>query len=125
MVSNYANFIVMGRVLRFYKTSSNKCPMEEFLDSLAEKTLVKVLAVFKLVEDMEVVPAKFFKKMSGTKLYEIRVEWQSNIYRFPCFFHKDNLIILTHGFQKKKTKTPNKEIEKAKKYREDFLRRTR
>jgi len=33
-----------------------------------------------LVEDMEVIPVKFFRKLSGTKLYEIRVEWKSNIY---------------------------------------------
>jgi len=99
--------------------------MEEFLDSLSEKTIVKVLAVFKLVEDMEVIPVKFFNKLSGTKLYEVRVEWQSNIYRFPCFFYKDDLILLTHGFQKKKTKTPAKEIEKAENYREDFIRRNK
>ena len=74
--------------------------MEEFLDLLSEKTIVKVLAVFKLVEDMEVIPGKFFKKLPGTKLYQIGVEWQSNIYRFPCFFHKNDVIILTHGLKR-------------------------
>jgi phage-related protein len=33
--------------------------------------------------------------------------------------------MLTHRFQKKKTKTPGKEIEKAEKYLEDFMRRNR
>ena len=116
---------MMSRIVKFYRTSSKKCPLEEFLDSLSEKTIVKVLAVFKLVEDMEVIPVKFFKKLSGTKLYEIRVEWQSNIYRFPCFFHKDDVIILTHGFQKKKVMTPLKEIDKAETYRRDYLRRNK
>ena len=118
-------FIIMSRIIKFYRTSSKKCPLEEFLDSLSEKTLIKIVAVFKLVEDMEVIPVKFFKKLSGTKLYEIRVEWQSNIYRFPCFFHKNDVIILTHGFQKKKVKTPVKEIEKAEAYRRDYLRRNK
>src|SRR6056297_2086481 len=115
----------MSRIIKFYRTSSKKCPLEEFLDSLSEKTLIKIVAVFKLVEDMEVIPVKFFKKLSGTKLYEIRVEWQSNIYRFPCFFYKNDLILLTHGFQKKKAKTPAKEIEKAENYREKFIRRNK
>jgi phage-related protein len=115
----------MGRIIRFYRTSSNKCPLVEFLDSLPEKTLVKVLAVFTLVEDLERVPIKFFRKLAETKLYEIRVEWQSDIYRFPCFFYINDVIVLTHGFQKKKAKTPAKEIEKAEKYRDDFFRRNR
>ena len=93
------------------------------MDTLSEKAIIKVLAVFKLVEDMGVIPVKFFKKLSGRKLYEIRVEWQSSIYRFPCFFHENDLIILTHGFQKMKVKTPTKEIEKAEAYRQDHLRR--
>jgi len=64
----------MSRIIKFYRTSSKKCPLEEFLGSLSEKTLIKIVAIFKLVEDMEVIPVKFFKKLSGTKLYEIRVE---------------------------------------------------
>ena len=111
----------MKRIIKFYRTSSNKCPTEEFLNELSEKVIIKVLAVFKLVEELEVIPVKFFKKLSGTKLYEVRVEWQSNIYRFPCFFYKDDLIILTHGFHKKKSKTPAKEIEKAEAYRQDYM----
>lgn len=39
------------------------------------------------------------------------------------YIYKGNLIILTHGFQKKKAKTPAKEIEKAEVYRQDYLRR--
>lgn len=115
----------MNRIIKFYKTTSSKCPTEEFLDSLSEKVIIKVLAVFQLVEDLEAIPNKFFKKLTGTKLYEIRVEWQSNIYRFPCFFHQSDLIILTHGFHKKKTKTPTKELEKAERYRKDYLRRNK
>lgn len=113
----------MKRIIKFYRKSDNKCPVEDFLDSLSDDLITKITAVFKLVENLDIVPVKFFKKLSGTKLFEIRVEWQSNIYRFPCFFHKNSLVILTHGFQKKKQKTPAKELEKARKYRDDFLRR--
>jgi phage-related protein len=115
----------MKRILKFYRTVDNRCLVEDFLDSLSDRLLAKIVAVFKLVEDLDMVPAKFFKKLAGTKLYEIRVEWQSSIYRFPCFFHKNSLVIVTHGFQKKTIKTPAQELDKAKKYREDFLRRNK
>ena len=115
----------MKRSIKFYRKVDNKCPVEDFLDSLSDDLLAKITAVFKLVENLDLVPVKFFKKLSGTKLFEIRVEWQSNIYRFPCFFHKNHLVILTHGFQKKKIKTPVKELDKARKYRDDFLRRNK
>jgi len=115
----------MKRFIKFYRKVDNKCPVEDFLDSLSDDLLAKITAVFQLVENLDFVPVKFFKKLSGTKLFEIRVEWQSNIYRFPCFLHKNHLVILTHGFQKKKMKTPTKELDKARKYRDDFLRRNK
>jgi len=115
----------MKRIIKFYRRANNQCPVEDFLNSLNDDLLIKIAAVFKLVENIDRVPVKFFKKLSGTKLFEIRVEWQSNIYRFPCFFHENNLIVLTHGFQKKKMKTTSEELERAEKYRNDFLRRNR
>lgn len=52
--------------------------------------------------------------MSGTDgLFEIRIEYRSNIYRIFCCFDKGKLVILFNGFQKKTPKTFNKQIEKA------------
>jgi phage-related protein len=46
-------------------------------------------------------------------LYEIRVEYGSNIYRIFCCFDEVRLVVLFNAFQKKTQKTPQKEIEKA------------
>ena len=46
-------------------------------------------------------------------LYEIRVEYQSNIYRIFCCFDEGKLVVLFNGFQKKTQKTPKNELEKA------------
>lgn len=54
-------------------------------------------------------------------LYEIRVEYESNIYRIFCCFDKGNLVVLFNGFQKKTQKTPNKEIYKAEKIMEEYF----
>ncbi len=52
--------------------------------------------------------------MTGTNgLYEIRIEYQSNVYRIFCCFEKGKLIVLFNGFQKKTQKTPKNELEKA------------
>ena len=48
-----------------------------------------------------------------TGLYEIRIEYKSNIYRIFCCFDEGQLIVLFNGFQKKTQKTPQKEIDKA------------
>ena len=59
--------------------------------------------------------------MAGTDcLYEVRVEYGSNIFRVFAFFDKGNLIVLGNGFQKKTQKTPKSEIEKALKIKEEY-----
>lgn len=74
------------REVVFYRTDSGDCPVEEFLDSLSAKQAQKVTWVMSLIEDLEVVHVKFFKKMTGTDdLWEIRVQSGSNIYRILGF----------------------------------------
>lgn len=60
--------------------------------------------------------------MAGTKgLYEIRIEFESNIYRLFCCFDKGNLVVLFNGFHKKSQKTPKKEINLALKLKEEYF----
>lgn len=54
-------------------------------------------------------------------LFEIRVDYQSNIYRVFCCFDKGKLVVLLNGFQKKTQKTPKKEIEKAMRLKEEYF----
>lgn len=75
-----------------------------------------------LIRIAERIPSKFFKHLAGTNgLYEIRIEFQSNIYRVFCCFDEGNLVVLFNGFQKKAQKTPRKEIEKALKVRKEYF----
>jgi len=113
----------MERAVRFYRTSAGRCPIEEFLDELDDRTLAKILAVFKLVETQHMVPAKYFKKLSGYDLWECRVGLGGRIYRFLGFWDAGALIVLTHGFQKKTQKTPAREINKALSFKAEWERR--
>ncbi|MFQ5427753.1 MAG: type II toxin-antitoxin system RelE/ParE family toxin [Thermodesulfobacteriota bacterium] len=116
----------MGRTVIFYKTTDGKCPIHDFLDSLSGKVTRKITWVLKLLEDLEVVPSSYFKKLVGTEgIWECRITSGSNAYRILCFFAGNDLVVLTNGFVKKSQKTPKSEIKKAEAYRKDFLKRSK
>ena len=112
----------MYREIELMESSNGKCEALEFIEKQNDKTQRKIEYVFKLIEDIEVVPKEYFKKLLG-HIYEIRVQSGNNIFRFLSFFHKGDLVIVTHGFQKKTRKTPSREVEKAEKLREEYLER--
>ena len=77
-----------------------------------------------LVEELEIIPVKFFKKMTGTNdLWEIRVQSGNNIFLILGFLEEEHLVVLNHAFQKKTQKTPKKEIAVAEARKKDHLLR--
>lgn len=112
------------RYIEFYRTETDKCPVEEFLDSLNDKQVAKVLWVLKLISELNIIPTTYFKKLVNTDdIWEVRVQFGGNIFRLLGFFEDDCLIILNHGFQKKTQKTPKKEITIAETRKADYIRR--
>jgi phage-related protein len=61
------------------------------------------------------------RKYSG--LWELRIEFSSNIFRIFYFLPQNNKVILLHGIIKKKQKTPIKELETAMERMKEYLRR--
>ena len=71
---------------------------------------------------MDKVSEKFLKHIESTDgLYEIRIETAGNIYRIFCCFDKGNIVVLFNAFQKKTQKTPQEEIETAKKLKKEYF----
>jgi phage-related protein len=94
----------------------------EFYQQQDVKVKEKIKYVLELIRQVDKVPEKFLKHLTGTDgLYEIRVEFQSNIYRIFCCFDEGNLVILFNAFQKKTQKTPKKELEKAVKLKIEYF----
>lgn len=56
-------------------------------------------------------------------VFELRIKVASDISRIFYFFFDRKKIVLTNGFIKKTQKTPEKEIEKALKFKADYERR--
>ena len=91
----------MVRKIIFYRTMDDKCPVENFLDSLPGKIARKITWTLEILESQGMLPSTYFKKVTGTDIWECRIEFGSNIYRIFCFFHLSSIIVLTHGFIKK------------------------
>ena len=71
------------------------------------------------METNERMPVKFIKYIRDG-LYELRMEYNGNIYRIFFIFDEDRIVVLFNGFQKKTQKTPENEINKALKIKEDY-----
>ena len=94
----------------------------DFYLEQSEKVQEKIEYVFKIIRTVQKVPKKFLNHMTGTDgLFEIRIEFENNIYRIFCCFDKGNLVVLFNGFQKKTQKTPAKEIELALELKADYF----
>jgi hypothetical protein len=71
----------MNRTIIFCRTVDGKCPVDDFLNALPGKVAQKVAWVLRLLEDLERVPATYFKKLIGTEdIWECRIQYGSNIY---------------------------------------------
>ncbi|MFC1589739.1 type II toxin-antitoxin system RelE/ParE family toxin [Pseudomonadota bacterium] len=110
--------------IQFYRSESGDCPVEAFLDSLSGKQAQKVAWVLQLIEEMDIIPTQYFKKLVNTDdLWEVRVQAGNNIFRLLGFIEGDEIIILNHAFQKKTQKTPKKEIQIAESRKKNYLNR--
>ncbi len=94
----------------------------DFYLEQTEKVQEKIEYVFKVIRTVQNVPKKFLEHLTGTDgLYEIRIDFESNIFRIFCCLDKGNLVVLFNGFQKKTQKTPTNEIELALKLKDEYF----
>ena len=86
----------------------------EFYQNQDEKVKEKIKYTLELKKQVDKVHEKFLKHLAGTNgHYQIRIKFQSNIYRIFCCFDKGKLVVLFNGFQKKSQFTPKNALEKA------------
>jgi hypothetical protein len=77
------------RKIQFYTLSSGTKPVEEFLDTLNDKEVQKVIWVLKLIQEAPILrqlPNSYFKPLAGTDgIDEIRIKLGNNQFRILCF----------------------------------------
>ena len=91
----------------------------DFMNGLTAKEREKVDYGLVLLKTQDRLPTKFVKHIRDG-LYELRTEFNGNIYRVFFIFDGGRIVVLFNGFQKKTQKTPSNEITKAMKIKEEY-----
>lgn len=111
------------RVLH-YETAGGRCPVREFLDGLGLKERARVLARIDLLGEKGPNLHRPYADLLRDGIHEVRVRISSLRYRVLYFFCNGTDIVLTHGIKKKTARVPEKEIDKAVRFKEDWISRT-
>ncbi len=84
----------------------------EFINSLDGKVKNKIL--YDITRAQYERNNELFKKLTDD-IWEFRTRYQGTAYRLLAFWDKNtrSLVVATHGFIKKKQKTPSNEIKRA------------
>jgi phage-related protein len=94
----------------------------EFLEKLKPKHYEKIIYNIRKAQTEQ--DSELFKKLED-EIWEFRTLYQGLQYRLLAFWDKkrkeQTLVISTHGFIKKQSKVPDKEIEKSKAIRKKYF----
>ena len=110
-------------IFEFYTRPNGDTEFQEYLDGLNTKTRPKLLARIYMVaiHGISVGIQHDWVKQLDSNLYEIRSRVRNNQQRGLYFHVEENHYVITHGFTKKTQKTPQREINHAKKLRAEYL----
>lgn len=95
------------RKIRAYKTY-----FQEFMSTLTPAQRRKVDYSIDMLRSQDRVSAKFVKHIRDG-LFELRAEYEGNIFGVFFIFDGNDIVVLFSGFQKKTQQTPEREIKKA------------
>ena len=113
--------------VEFYQKENGDVPVRDFLVSLSPKMRAKAFSEIELLKihgpELREPYTKPIRGHLNKGIYELRIKFSSDISRIFYFTYRQNTFILLHGFLKKTNKTPAREIDRARKYKEDYERR--
>ncbi len=99
---------------------------DEFISLLDRKSAGKILYNIDLAEQTN--DPRLFKKINN-EIWEFRSNYLGRQFRLLAFWDKTRrsptLVFATHGFIKKGSKVPSKEIERAENIREKYFKNLR
>lgn len=107
----------------YYETVEGECPVEDLISSKSMNNRAKILALFSFLEEKGPNLPRPYADFLVDGIHELRIKLSGEQLRILYFFCYKDYIILTHPFIKKTQKVPIPQIEKAKRFREDFLKR--
>ena len=109
--------------IEFYEKPDGEQPARDFLMSLDVKMRAKLVSIIAVLEENGNELREPYSKHLSEGIFELRAKSGTDITRVLYFFYVGRHIVLTNGFVKKSQKTPPGELERAKRYRADYLSR--
>lgn len=104
--------------------ASGKYPVDDYLRKLDDETLAEVDTVMGLLKvygnNLKMPYSRFLRD----GIYELRIPTDEKNIRILYFFVIDKKAILTNAFTKKQRETPKDELDKAIKYKKEYLKRS-
>ena len=97
----------------FYVDENGNEFVKEFLTSLDLKTQARFDWSIEQLKVRNITAREPLVRHLEGKIWELREESNTNIYRMLYFFFTGKQIVFVHGFQKKVQKTYRREIETA------------
>lgn len=110
----FTTFAPMERKILLYKNY-----FRDFYQSIGDGAQRKVDYVLDMLKTKQRINEKFVKHIRDG-VYELRAQYDGNIYRAFFIFDGNNIVMLFNGFQKKTQKTPQSEINKAIKLKNEY-----
>lgn len=106
----------------YYETQPDKSPIEVFIDDLRnKKAQAKIIRSFELLEKFGLAVGLPHIRKVGANLWELRVIFAGNQYRFLFFPAAERQFVIVHAFQKKTRKLPRRDVELAIKRMKAYL----
>lgn len=122
---NYNKYVIiilrgvfMGWEIITYEDNRGRDPVNNFLSILPKPDIAKAVWMIDLLERVGTEMEMPYSRHLRDEIWELRIRSVRILY----FLHVKTFILL-HGFKKKTDKTPEREIETARKRRKDWLER--
>ncbi len=94
----------------------NSSPLDKFINKISHQKKARVMAHLKSLAESG--PPRNTERFAHEEdqIYAFK-DFQVRIY---CFFHREKLIVLTHGTIKKQDKADREDLERAKRLRKEY-----
>jgi phage-related protein len=109
--------------IEYFQSATGRSPVEEFIDSLDDKSKARVARTLDLLEEFGVNLGMPYAKHLKAQLWELRIRHGRNRYRIIYFLYIGQTFVLLHGFNKKTGPVPKDDLEIAEKRKDDYLSR--
>lgn len=109
--------------ISYYTAARGDCPFQTFLDGSTQKVKAKFFKLMGILEEHGSALKRPYADFLRDGIWELRVGFGGDQYRALYFFWDSRDIIITHGIIKKSDRVPAAEIDRALRYKADFVAR--